>query len=358
MSDGDALLRAVIENPADDGPRLVYADWLEERGNTKRAAFIRIQCEMGEWSRVYDPNPTHGTPRADRLVHRDGRERDSSDSDWLRLLQVERELAERYWITWLRPLLDFFRATAHSDSTEPPRFRFLRQFFRRPDSPFGLSYDANNAPLQSCQFHRPNAAFDRQYALVRVAFTRGFVGVVDLGSRVTAQQIQYLFAQHPVEILGLKSPSAAAVAKGAGRLVPLRNLWIEHAELAALRTILTGNSDFCPRQLTIMDRTCPAELVHLLADSPVAAKLETLGLIFTEYNRGFTPEDARILARNPHLRHLRNGSVVFVADPIGNETVGILTERFGAPQMRAGFGYEFRLAPAESSGSTSAPEPG
>lgn len=27
-SDGDARFRAILENPADDLPRLVYADWL------------------------------------------------------------------------------------------------------------------------------------------------------------------------------------------------------------------------------------------------------------------------------------------------------------------------------------------
>lgn len=36
----------VIENPAADGPRLVYADFLEERGETDRAEFIRVQCEL------------------------------------------------------------------------------------------------------------------------------------------------------------------------------------------------------------------------------------------------------------------------------------------------------------------------
>ena len=31
MTDGEALLRAILENPADDTARLVYADWLEEQ---------------------------------------------------------------------------------------------------------------------------------------------------------------------------------------------------------------------------------------------------------------------------------------------------------------------------------------
>lgn len=44
-SDGDALLRAICENPAEDTPRLIYADWLQENGKPERAEFIRLQCE-------------------------------------------------------------------------------------------------------------------------------------------------------------------------------------------------------------------------------------------------------------------------------------------------------------------------
>jgi uncharacterized protein (TIGR02996 family) len=46
MSDHDALLRAICENPADDLPRLVYADWLEENGQPERAAFIRTEIDI------------------------------------------------------------------------------------------------------------------------------------------------------------------------------------------------------------------------------------------------------------------------------------------------------------------------
>jgi uncharacterized protein (TIGR02996 family) len=68
MSDGDALLRAILLRPDDDTARLVYADWLQENdGNVpcevcarkgcecpqhvpnhyaNRAALIRVQCEL------------------------------------------------------------------------------------------------------------------------------------------------------------------------------------------------------------------------------------------------------------------------------------------------------------------------
>jgi uncharacterized protein (TIGR02996 family) len=48
MSTADAFLQAICDDPDDDTPRLVYADWLEEHGNAAeldRARFIRLQIE-------------------------------------------------------------------------------------------------------------------------------------------------------------------------------------------------------------------------------------------------------------------------------------------------------------------------
>lgn len=43
MTDRAALYRSILERPDDDLPRLVYADWLEENGESERAEFIRRQ---------------------------------------------------------------------------------------------------------------------------------------------------------------------------------------------------------------------------------------------------------------------------------------------------------------------------
>jgi uncharacterized protein (TIGR02996 family) len=45
MNTGDALLADILANPEDDGPRLVYADWLDEHAQPERAEFIRLQVE-------------------------------------------------------------------------------------------------------------------------------------------------------------------------------------------------------------------------------------------------------------------------------------------------------------------------
>jgi uncharacterized protein (TIGR02996 family) len=63
MSDGEGLLAAILANPDEDVPRLVYADWLQENGRPERAEFIRVQVEV---ARV-EPF----TPRAYELVRRE-----------------------------------------------------------------------------------------------------------------------------------------------------------------------------------------------------------------------------------------------------------------------------------------------
>lgn len=45
MSTRAALLAAVLAAPDDDTPRLVFADWLDEHGDSARAAFIRLEVE-------------------------------------------------------------------------------------------------------------------------------------------------------------------------------------------------------------------------------------------------------------------------------------------------------------------------
>jgi uncharacterized protein (TIGR02996 family) len=57
MHDRDAFLNAIIASPEDDAPRLIYADWLDERGDpadAARAEFIRVQVEL---SRLADDDP-------------------------------------------------------------------------------------------------------------------------------------------------------------------------------------------------------------------------------------------------------------------------------------------------------------
>lgn len=52
-ADGEILMAAILDNPADDLARLAFADWLEEGGQSDRVEFIRAQMEVAATG-VYD----------------------------------------------------------------------------------------------------------------------------------------------------------------------------------------------------------------------------------------------------------------------------------------------------------------
>src|SRR5262249_50235877 len=65
MTDLNDLLQAVLDAPGDDAPRLVYADWLEEHGQTERAQLIRLQVEKAR------AGIAAGSPRYREFLHRE-----------------------------------------------------------------------------------------------------------------------------------------------------------------------------------------------------------------------------------------------------------------------------------------------
>jgi uncharacterized protein (TIGR02996 family) len=61
MNQHDAFLQDICENTEDHGPRLVFADWLDEHGDADRAEFIRLQCEL---TRLSPAEPRHAALQA------------------------------------------------------------------------------------------------------------------------------------------------------------------------------------------------------------------------------------------------------------------------------------------------------
>jgi uncharacterized protein (TIGR02996 family) len=110
MGTDEPFLRRIRAFPDDDGPRLIYADWLDERGGpaADRAAFIRVQLALA------------GLPAADP------RRPD--------LLAAERALLGRYGAEWAAPFrglatgLEFRRGFA--DEVRVPARVFVREAAR------------------------------------------------------------------------------------------------------------------------------------------------------------------------------------------------------------------------------------
>jgi uncharacterized protein (TIGR02996 family) len=64
------FLRRIIENPDDDAPRLVYADWLDEHDDPDRARLIRDMFRSSPPYRVHALFPD--LPRSFRIAWADG----------------------------------------------------------------------------------------------------------------------------------------------------------------------------------------------------------------------------------------------------------------------------------------------
>jgi uncharacterized protein (TIGR02996 family) len=61
----NVFLEAILEDPDDDTPRLVYADWLQEHVDPERGEFIRVQVELARLP--------PGDERRGELLAREGR---------------------------------------------------------------------------------------------------------------------------------------------------------------------------------------------------------------------------------------------------------------------------------------------
>lgn len=81
MTDGEALMAAILAHPHDDNARLVYADWLDERGDSPRAELIRVQIEL---SRLAGPLPLELVTREKTLIHH-------HSAEWLKPLRARGE---------------------------------------------------------------------------------------------------------------------------------------------------------------------------------------------------------------------------------------------------------------------------
>jgi uncharacterized protein (TIGR02996 family) len=74
MSDEPAFLQALQAQPNDDVTRLVYADWLDDRGDP-RGEYLRLECSLAELS--------PGEPRHAELAARARELAAALDPDWL-----------------------------------------------------------------------------------------------------------------------------------------------------------------------------------------------------------------------------------------------------------------------------------
>jgi uncharacterized protein (TIGR02996 family) len=99
MNTRDALLAAILANPDEDTPRLMFADWLDEHGEPDRAEFIRVQIELARLREAEADLPyafgrhhatgrpaygwrPHDTPERVALLKREAELHDANSAEW------------------------------------------------------------------------------------------------------------------------------------------------------------------------------------------------------------------------------------------------------------------------------------
>lgn len=124
MNEGDLLLRAIAATPEDDSVRLVYADWLEERGESARAEFIRIQIELAQTS-ADSPNRSALQARAAELLQ-------MHERSWT----PENKLA--LFFEWKRGFVTVLNPCARGVFNGEDSLKVLAEFFLAEELQFGF----------------------------------------------------------------------------------------------------------------------------------------------------------------------------------------------------------------------------
>ncbi len=107
-----ALLAACRARPADDLPRLVLADWLDENGQPERAEFVRIQVEVS--------HPSADVARIRGLKKREAELLSEQESEWSGRYQRAAEA--------MMPPRPQYRG--HFTGPYPPYYRWVRGLMR------------------------------------------------------------------------------------------------------------------------------------------------------------------------------------------------------------------------------------
>jgi uncharacterized protein (TIGR02996 family) len=293
MTHDEAFLRDIQEHPEDDAPRLIYADWLEDRGGSsdaERAEFIRVQCELAR------------LPGGASDEHRE------------RLRARVQQLLHEHWEGWGGPLARLLGhqkswplvlGSHHFQRGFLETLRVPTQFFlSRAEELFRLT------PLRHLQLEGAGA------------LAGALAGCPYLARLETLHFVDYY--SDPIDAAGMR---ALAGSPHLGRLTALRlysnNLGDEGVRalagapwLAGLRVLDLGNNGlsaegvaalagtphpFRPEFLALGRNAVGDAGLGALAVSPVLTRVKRLFLS----NNAIGHRGASALARSPHLGRLQ-----------------------------------------------------
>lgn len=267
MSDDErALLASVTAHPADDTARLVYADWLDEHGNSVRAAFIRVQIE------------------AERL-HQDSLRR-------AQLIGRAEELFAEHWIDWWAPVCAAvgLPAPQRSRTTRLGRFAQRVGLVRDEGQPFVRQGGSVIGPVATVA----RLSADSLPTVWHVEFRRGFPGspvpISILGGAASPGDLIRRWAS-AAPLDRLRAANAAWQEFDGPHLAPLPSLTVSDQWLASaiVSPHLTGLTEFRWEPEGYSPES-PREIGRI-ASAPFAPRLRQLAVPVPD------DESARALAR-------------------------------------------------------------
>ena len=198
------LLAAVLAQPDDDAPRLVYADWLTERGDP-RGTFISLQCELAR-----------GTRRAAEVEAEAAALQQSHELDWLEgvssrevKVRFRRGFVERVEVRGAQALLDTVPLFEREPVTELVHFAERRVL----DAEL-LASSSWVSRLRTLEFRV--AGHDRSYSpvalklerlsqLLESRYLRGLTRLVFSGQRLGDEGLSRLLSRGPTVLPSLEA---------------------------------------------------------------------------------------------------------------------------------------------------------
>ncbi len=318
----DGFLQDVLANPDDEGLRLIYADWLEERGDP-RGAFIRIQCQMADPS-LKGPKRWKLRAEARRLLLR-------HEQEWLGPLRglVERWEFRRGFVEFVEMRPEAFLEHAETLFRATP-LRHLKTVLTAGAeyAPAGSPYLARLATLE---FSNSYAGDPGVYALLESP-SLGQLRSLLLRANAIGPGGAAALANSP-KLSGLSRLDLGGNPLGNEGLIALcqpphltglttLNLWHIGISSAAVRAL---TSPIAPRltRLDLGQNALGDRGVWDLVEAPHLSSLRELGL----RSNDLTDVAARALAGAPHLGGLKQ--LDLVGNWINREGREALVGRFG-----------------------------
>jgi uncharacterized protein (TIGR02996 family) len=324
MTDLNVLLRAALDDPEDDAPRLVLADWLDEHGQPERAEFIRVQCSLARLAA--------GEPRRPDLLRREADLLAVHERDWLG------DLYDRV-VRWR-----FRRGFVEEVEVEPGRFfaEGAGLFERAPVRHVRFCADGGRLPDDS--------TLRTLAASPLLARLRG-VKIPRLDDGLTAHGVRALAASpHAASLRALALPNFPGLTdlgldglgpEGARVLAEAPHLGgVTSLELAGNRIGDEGvrflaASPHLTRlaELNLSCNDLTDEAVHALAGSPNGAALNSLDL---SINNDLGPVATRLLCESPHLGRLTRLALEYTTAHLGLLAGSGLLSRLTSLRVGAG----------------------